>query len=96
MNLMLIPQFSLRWLLATVTGFAFVFLIVSFAVRGNSWAAGISVGILGLFVALLVYGLVFFLVWLFAIASDAWRIRHQLAKTTGQPARARNENDRAV
>jgi hypothetical protein len=32
---------ELAWLLATVTGFAFVFLIVSFAVRGNRWAAGL-------------------------------------------------------
>ena len=63
---MLIPQFSLRWLLAVVTVCSVAFLILSFGARGQVWAIGASIGLLSLVIVILVHGFTFFLVWLFA------------------------------
>ena len=66
---MLIPQFSLRFLLAVTTVAALVCLVISLAVQGHQWAAGVSIGLLALAVALALHGLLFFLVWLFSLLS---------------------------
>ena len=62
----LVPQFSLRWLLAVTTVCAVVFSIAGLGLRGKTWAAGVSIGILSLVVLVAVYALVFALVWLFS------------------------------
>ncbi len=66
---MLIPQFSIRWLLALTTVCALVLSIVSLAVQGHAWAAGVSIGIGALMVSALVYGAIFALVWLFSVVT---------------------------
>ncbi len=51
---MLIPRFSLRWLLGLTTLCAAVSFVLASAVRGNDWAIGMTVGIVsGLCLALL-------------------------------------------
>jgi len=42
------PQFSLRWLLAVLTGSAFICLIVSFGFRGHRWPLAIGIGLAAL------------------------------------------------
>jgi len=59
---MLIPQFSLRWLLAVMTASAVVFTVFGLAMNGQLWAVGVSVGIVALVVLLLVHFLLFMLV----------------------------------
>jgi hypothetical protein len=68
-TLMLIPQFSLRWILAVTAVCGFVSLIGAAAVRGAPWAAAvvISLGALGLILA--VHGLMFFVIWLLSLLS---------------------------
>lgn len=68
---MLIPQFSLRWLLGLTAVCAVVFSILGLAVRGSRWAGAVSVGIGSLVVLMVVYGLVFALVWVFSVASSS-------------------------
>jgi hypothetical protein len=63
---MILPQYSLRKLLASMVGFALFCLVVSWGVRGSSWAFGVAIAGLSIVVALLVQALGFWLVWLFA------------------------------
>ncbi len=79
---MLIPQFSLRWLLSLVTGCSLAFLVVSFAVRGHIWAVGASIGLLSLVVVALLHGFTFFLVWLFATLTTRRKVRNTSRKAT--------------
>ncbi|NLY00578.1 MAG: hypothetical protein GXY83_31160 [Rhodopirellula sp.] len=66
---MLIPQFSIRWLLAVTAVAAVIFSVVALGVRGEHWAASVSVGLLALAILVGFYGLLFFLVWLFSLAA---------------------------
>jgi hypothetical protein len=74
---MLIPQFSLRWMLAATSVLAVVFLVFAQAVRGSSWAVGVSVATLLLAGTMLVHGLLFFLVWLFSLIGERRQQRRQ-------------------
>jgi hypothetical protein len=65
---MLIPQFSIRWLLAVTAVAAMIFSIVALGVRGQHWAVSVSIGLLALAILVGLYGLLFFLVWLFSLA----------------------------
>jgi hypothetical protein len=73
MQVMLIPQFSIRWLLALMTVCAVVFSIVGLAARGHAWAAGVSVGIGALVVLAFVYGSLFAVVWTFSVVTAPLR-----------------------
>jgi len=68
----LIPQFSLRWLLGVMTASAGVFAIFGMAVRGYLWAAGVSAAIIALVVAMLVYAALFGIVWIFSLVAPAF------------------------
>ena len=68
---MLIPQFSLRWLLAVMTGCAVVFSVVGLGVRGHVWAAGISIGIGSLVILATIYALLFGMAWTFSVVTSA-------------------------
>jgi type VI protein secretion system component VasK len=82
---MLIPQFSLRWMLAVVTVLAVVFLIVSRAAQGSAWAVGVSAAVMMVaFVAVVHLGL-FFLVWLVSLFS----VRRQARSTSMRMAAPR-------
>ena len=63
---MLIPQFSLRWLLAVVTVAAGVFSVVGLGVRGNLWAAAVTIGMASLVLLMAVCAMLFVLVWVVA------------------------------
>ena len=67
----LIPQYSIRWLLAVMTAGAVVFSIFGLAVRGKPWAMGVSIAIVSLGVLFLAHALFFGLVWLFSLLSPA-------------------------
>src|SRR5881275_2651546 len=61
---MLIPRYSLRWLLGLTTVSAGISLVLSYAVRGQAWAIGITAG-LWVFVAVAVLFIAAFLcAWL--------------------------------
>ena len=63
----LIPQYSVRWLLAITTVCGVIFSIVALGLRGHTWATGVSIGILSLVVLAFVYALVFAVAWLFSL-----------------------------
>ena len=60
---MLIPQFSIRWLLAVTALCAVVFSVFGMALRGHTWAAAVSVVVLSLVVVVWVYALLFAVAW---------------------------------
>jgi uncharacterized membrane protein len=49
---MLIPRFSIRWLLGLTAVCAAISLVLSFAARGAAWANGVWVGLVGSLVML--------------------------------------------
>jgi hypothetical protein len=67
---MLIPQYSLRWLLGAITAAACVFSIVAVGVRGQPWALAVSIGLLAIVISGLVYAAAFGVVWLFAVVTS--------------------------
>jgi hypothetical protein len=60
---MLIPRFSLRWLLSATTASGLFFLVVAQAVRGEHWAQGLCFAALCLAACLAFY----FIAWSAAI-----------------------------
>ena len=64
---MLIPRFSIRWLLGLTTLSAGVSLVLSFAIRGEAWALGMLVGLSSLVLLAIFYAAAFATAWL------AWR-----------------------
>ena len=62
----LIPQFSLRLILGIVAALAVVAFVISTAGRGWAWAAGVSIGLLAIVIAFVVYALLFGVAWLLA------------------------------
>ncbi len=62
----LIPQFSLRLILGIVAALAVVAFVTSTAGRGWAWATGVSIGLLAIVIAFVVYALLFSVAWLLA------------------------------
>lgn len=60
---MLIPRFSIRWLLGLTTLSAGVSLVLSYALRGESWAIGILVGLGSLLTVGVLYVAAFGIAW---------------------------------
>lgn len=56
---MLIPRFSLRLILLLNVAFALVFLTATFAVRGQSWALAILVGLGSVVAVMATFGCMF-------------------------------------
>lgn len=79
---MLIPQFSLRWLLGVTAICSVVFSIVALAIRGQGWAIGVSVAVCSLVVVMAVYGALFGIVWLVSL------VQGTMPKRGGSPFRA--------
>jgi hypothetical protein len=63
---MLIPRYSLRWLLGLTTFSAGVSLVLSYAVRGHAWAIGITSALWSLVIVGLFYIAAFLVAWLIA------------------------------
>ncbi len=61
---MLIPRFSIRWLLGLTTVSAGVSLVLASAVRGRPWAIGIVAGLWAIVIIALFYATAFLLAWL--------------------------------
>lgn len=63
---MLIPQYTIRWLLTLTAACAVVFSVFGLAVQGSQWAQGASVAIVALVVVLLIHAFLFVVVWVIA------------------------------
>jgi hypothetical protein len=70
---MLIPRFSIRWLLGLTTISAGVSLVLSYAVRGQAWAIGVTAGLWSLVIVALSYIGAFLVAWLIAQSAAAGR-----------------------
>jgi len=88
----LIPQFSIRWLLALTTGCAVVFSIFALAWReyltefeNGCWASAITIAILSVVGVLLIHALAFGAVW--AIAEVAALASRRPSKVGQSPFR---------
>lgn len=60
---MFVPQFTLRRLLVLTACGGVVFTVVGLAVRGSAWAAGITVALATLVVALFIHAALFTVIW---------------------------------
>jgi hypothetical protein len=56
---MLIPRFTIRWLLSLTTVAGVFFLVVHLALRGQSWAIAVSVTVASLALAFFLYAVFF-------------------------------------
>ncbi len=65
---MLIPQYTIRWLLGLMTVCAGLFSILALGVRGVVWAAAVSFALGSLAILMLLYALLFALTWGVAMA----------------------------
>jgi len=70
---MLIPRFTIRWLLLLMTVSSFFFFILSFAVGGQAWAIAVSLSVGSLLLAFLCYAVVFGLAAMIASAQARMR-----------------------
>jgi hypothetical protein len=61
---MLIPRFSIRWLLGLTTLSAGLSLVLSYAVRGEAWALGVLAGMGSLSVLAVLYAAAFAAAWM--------------------------------
>ncbi|MFP6693990.1 MAG: hypothetical protein VB875_13285 [Pirellulales bacterium] len=81
---MLLPRFTIRWILGLTLVCALLLLILRASIAGSAWATGVSAAIGFVIVTLLVHGLCFGLLWLasqiFFRPQDA---RRQTPGTTG-------------
>ncbi len=100
---MLIPQYSIRWLLALTAACAAVFSIFALGLRGSQWAQGVSIGIVSLVVVLLVGAGLFALLWVFSVLTSGASQRlagfgrspfvHDLAAADRKPPDAPSEQE---
>ncbi len=61
---MLIPRYSLRWLLGLTTVSAGISLVLSYAVRGHAWAIGITAGLWTFVAVAVLFVTAFLCAWL--------------------------------
>ena len=72
---MLIPQYTIRLLLAITAGCAVAFSLFGMAVQGKPWAIGVSIGIGVVAIAFLAQAGAFAAVWLFSAIAAPIRSR---------------------
>jgi hypothetical protein len=73
---MLVPRFSIRTTLGVVTIAAIVFVVAGMAIRGETWAWGITIAVITLAVTMLVHAAWFGIVWMFARMPAAQATTH--------------------
>lgn len=66
---MLIPRFSIRWLMIFTAVSAIVFVMASAGLKGQYWSAAIVIGIAFLLGTLLVHGVLFTIFWTLSLAT---------------------------
>jgi hypothetical protein len=72
-HFMLLPRFSLRWLLAATTLCGIVAFVLAQAVRGDAWGIAVAVACGALLMTALVFASVFIVAW--SIASVGTGVR---------------------
>lgn len=84
---MLIPQFSLRWVLGLTAVCGVISFVAAMGLRGSAWAGAITIAAASLALTLLVHGFMFFAVWVFSLfAARVWG-RRQSAPSSPFEAR---------
>ena len=63
---MLIPRYSIRWVLGGTLVAGVFLVVVRLASQGSGWAFGVTTAFVALAVFLAVYAWLFFLIWLIA------------------------------
>lgn len=66
----MLPQYSIRLMLGITALAAVVFSVAGLAVRGQGWAIGITLGVVGCAVALVTYGIFFAILWGFSLIAS--------------------------
>jgi uncharacterized oligopeptide transporter (OPT) family protein len=84
---MLIPRYSLRWMLGVTACCALISTVLSFALRGQPWALGLSLALGVLIGCFLVYGVVFVVAYQLA---NLLRVSRR-APLTGSPFASENQ-----
>jgi amino acid transporter len=67
---MLIPRYSIRWMLGIMTLCGLFFLVVSLGVRGHVWAAAIAIAVAALVLAILVQAVFFVVAYWAAVVAE--------------------------
>ena len=80
-GVMLIPRFSLRWLLLLTTLSGLFFFVVARAVAGNPWAIALAVALSATLGTFVLHAIVFGLAWTMAVS---WRFA-VARKTSSSP-----------
>jgi hypothetical protein len=80
---MLIPQFSIRWMLAATLALALVSSMFALALQGYQWAVGISIGIFALMLTTAVWVVLFGLLWAATLWSP-WLRRRRNGASQGE------------
>ena len=78
---MLLPQYSIRWILGVTAVFGLLALIGQLAVNGTPWAAGVSVAMVALAVVVAMHALCF---------GGVWLVSTMIAAVRGAPASQRS------
>lgn len=60
---MLFPRFTLRWILVAITLFGCFSYFLAQAVRGHTWAIGVSTGLASVLVLLLIHAALFLIAY---------------------------------
>ena len=60
---MLIPRYSIRFLLLLMTASGVFFLVVALAVRGHAWALALSIAVSSVLFTITLHAIVFFFAW---------------------------------
>ncbi len=71
---MLFPRFSLKLILILNVGFALIFLAAKFAIAGESWAIGVTMAIVAMFLLMGLFGTMFFAAYTFSFLSRKQRV----------------------
>lgn len=84
---MLIPQFSIRWLMAATIAFALVSSLFALALQGYPWAAGAAIAVLSLALTVAVWVVLFGLIWM-ATLGWPWLRRRRNGASQGEQGNA--------
>jgi uncharacterized membrane protein len=82
---MVIPRFSIQWLMGLTAVCAVLSLIVSYAVRGDVWAVAATTALGSGLLLMLLYVVAFLIAWLVAQVENALRRRGAAADSPFQP-----------
>jgi hypothetical protein len=66
----LFPRFTMRTILAVMTGCAVLFVVMGLGARGQTWAWGLVIGVVSLGITALVHAAWFGVVWYFSRLED--------------------------